>query len=110
MSRQVRGEAAEEAAGIGGHAAPPDIGLDVRGDAYLACTNGLVEALGDADLERILASSSNPHDASDRLVRAAREAGALDDITAVVVSVPSPRLWKNAGRKRAELLIVSLPD
>lgn len=71
----------------------------VPDDVYLACTNGLVEALGDADVAWIFASSSEPHDTSDRLVRTAREAGARDDIPAVVVSISSPRLALDVNRR-----------
>lgn len=81
------------------------------GDVYLACTNGLVEALGDADLARILGAWSDPRQASDRLARAARAAGAHDDITAVVVRVgeSAAEAWTDPASHAAHLPSVAQP-
>lgn len=79
---------------LGGGAADVDV---VRvplepGDVYLVCSNGLVEGLGESDLQQILQAWSDPRQASDRLVNASRDAGALDDITAIVVAVSAGRV------------------
>lgn len=57
----------------------------VAGDAFLLCSDGLMEGLDDAALACELAAASDAEDACKRLVEAAYEAGAKDNITALVV-------------------------
>jgi protein phosphatase len=58
-----------------------------RGDRYLLCSDGLTNELGDGQIFEILASITDPQEAADLLVRAARTHGGSDNITAVVVDV-----------------------
>lgn len=98
LSRSLGGEATRVAVDVHRSRLAP-------GDVYLACTNGLVEALGDADLTRILEAWSDPRQACDRLARAARGAGANDDITAVVVRIgeSAAEAWTDSASCEAPL-------
>jgi protein phosphatase len=55
-------------------------------DRFLLCTDGLTEMVADADIGRVLATSS-PQEAVQKLLAAANERGGVDNITAVVVWV-----------------------
>lgn len=76
------------------------IGSVQLGDVYLLCTDGLVGMLDDQELAQILAGAAGESGvgaAPDRgreilraLVRAANEAGGLDNITAVLVTIGAP--------------------
>ncbi|MGQ0576472.1 MAG: PP2C family protein-serine/threonine phosphatase [Pseudonocardia sp.] len=70
--------------------AEPDASLHAvsPGDRLLLCTDGLVGSLDDEDVRRLL--GARPPDAACReLVAAARVAGAVDDVTVIVVEVTS---------------------
>jgi serine/threonine protein phosphatase PrpC len=58
----------------------------LAGDRYLLCTDGLVERLDDDSIREVLAGSP-PQLACSELVQRAFDAGARDNITAVVVEV-----------------------
>ncbi len=57
-----------------------------KDDRFLLCTDGLTEMVADADISRVLATSS-PQEAVQKLLAAANERGGVDNITAVVVWV-----------------------
>jgi serine/threonine protein phosphatase PrpC len=63
-------------------------GLIVDQDRFLLCSDGLYSALGEAQLAHHLQRDS-PEEASRALVEAACSAGALDNVTAVVIEVRS---------------------
>jgi len=60
------------------------------GDRLLLCTDGLSGTLDRAQLCAILGAHPDPHSASRALVHAAQQAGAGDDVTALVI-VYDPR-------------------
>jgi len=57
------------------------------GDRYLLCSDGLTNELGNNQIAEILASRSDPQQAADILVEAARRHGGNDNITVVVIDV-----------------------
>jgi len=57
-----------------------------KDDRFLLCTDGLTEMVADAEIGRVLATSS-PEEAVQKLLDAANERGGVDNITAVVVWV-----------------------
>jgi protein phosphatase len=59
----------------------------VRGDRYLLCSDGLTNELGADQISEVLASVSDPRQAAELLVQAARTHGGSDNITVVVVDV-----------------------
>ncbi|MBV8462841.1 MAG: Stp1/IreP family PP2C-type Ser/Thr phosphatase, partial [Acidimicrobiales bacterium] len=70
-----------------------DVTVDVwriqpaRGDRFLLCSDGLTNELEESEIGQVLGSVSDPREASDVLVRAARTHGGSDNITVVVVDV-----------------------
>jgi serine/threonine protein phosphatase PrpC len=58
----------------------------LEGDRFLLCSDGLYDALDEAALTEGL-QLATPKEASDKLIARAREAGARDNVTAVVVDV-----------------------
>lgn len=93
------GEDTPEAAGmrhvltsaIGSRAVSPSIGLlDLEpGDALLLCTDGLTKHVGDEYLQRALEEEASARSACDRLVDAALAGGGRDNISVIVVRVPT---------------------
>jgi PPM family protein phosphatase len=71
----------------------PDVAVDLwrihpmRGDRYLLCSDGLTNELDTEQITEVLASVSDPAQAADLLVQAARTHGGSDNVTAVVVDV-----------------------
>jgi protein phosphatase len=71
----------------------PDIQVDESvldaqdGDRILLCTDGLTGMVTDDEIERTLREAAEPKDAVKRLVRAANQAGGVDNITAVVLDL-----------------------
>jgi serine/threonine protein phosphatase PrpC len=63
-------------------------GLIVEHDRFLLCSDGLYSALGEVQMAHHM-QQDGPEEASRALVEAARSAGALDNITAVVIEVGS---------------------
>jgi len=60
-----------------------------EGDRFLLCTDGLHGPVRDEKIADILISAPSPRSAADSLVDAAIRAGGPDNITAVVVDIPS---------------------
>ncbi len=58
------------------------------GDRFLLCSDGLTDAVAEADIAGILRKLDRPAAAAERLVDAANEAGGPDNITVIVVDVP----------------------
>ena len=58
-----------------------------RGDRFLLCSDGLTNELDESEIAEVLATVSDPREAADLLVRAARSHGGSDNITVVVVDV-----------------------
>jgi serine/threonine protein phosphatase PrpC len=54
------------------------------GDMLLLCSDGLNEPVDDAAIAAVLRSETDPQTACDRLIRLAMDAGAPDNVTAVV--------------------------
>jgi serine/threonine protein phosphatase PrpC len=63
-------------------------GLIADRDRFLLCSDGLYSALGEARMAHCL-QQGTPEESSRTLVDAARSAGALDNVTAVVIEVAS---------------------
>jgi PPM family protein phosphatase len=64
-----------------------DVGL-LEGDRILLCSDGLTGMLAEDQVKAILESTPGaPQEAADRLVRAANNAGGIDNITVVVLDV-----------------------
>ncbi len=61
------------------------------GDRYLLASDGLTDAVGDAELLDVLSEENCPQGIADHLVEHALARGAGDDITCVVFSVRSER-------------------
>jgi PPM family protein phosphatase len=58
-----------------------------RGDRFLLCSDGLTNELDESEIAEVLGTVTDPREAADLLVRAARGHGGSDNITAVVVDV-----------------------
>ena len=75
------------ALGGGGDARPDVHFVDVAAhDRYLVCSDGLTDSLREADFRPLLARGT-PEDAAAALIAGAVEAGARDNVTALVVDV-----------------------
>ena len=59
------------------------------GDRILLCSDGLTNEVDDQQIQRVLASTSDPQEAARALVRAAVDHGGNDNVTVVVVDVVS---------------------
>ena len=59
----------------------------MRGDRFLLCSDGLTNELDVDQITEVLSSVSDPHQAAELLVQAARTHGGSDNITVVVVDV-----------------------
>jgi PPM family protein phosphatase len=70
----------------------PDLGLrDLRiGDRYLLCSDGLSPVVSSDEIGAVLATAVTPADAVRELVALADEAGAPDNISAIVIDVRDP--------------------
>jgi len=77
--------------GMDGEALPDTRRITLQpGDRLLLCTDGLTGVLADARLQTMLAQHPDPHSACRALVDAAQDAGAGDDVTALVVVHEEP--------------------
>jgi len=54
------------------------------GDVLLLCSDGLTEVVEDEQIARVLTTHDDPHDACRRLIEMALQAGAPDNVTAIV--------------------------
>jgi protein phosphatase len=68
--------------GTGAKAQPVDVQSQ---DRYLLCSDGATDGLADEDLERLLATESDPQKAAAAIVAAADAAGSRDNITCLTV-------------------------
>ncbi|MEY4340370.1 MAG: hypothetical protein RLZ14_2220 [Actinomycetota bacterium] len=59
----------------------------VRGDRYVLCSDGLVDEVDDAEIERLAVEHTDPQAAAEAMVAAANEQGGRDNVTVVVVDV-----------------------
>jgi protein phosphatase len=60
-----------------------------QGDRLLACSDGLTGELDDDEIAGVLADIADPEQAAAELVRRAVEHGGRDNVTAVIVDIPS---------------------
>jgi len=75
------------------------------GDQFLLCSDGLYDLTSDDELGAIVRELP-PHLACERLVALARERGAPDNVSVVILAVPEPRR-DNAPRATRELPVVT---
>lgn len=62
--------------------------LDLKqDDMVIICTDGVIKGLTERNIKNILLKNKNEHHLADELVNAAKEHGADDDITAIVIKV-----------------------
>jgi protein phosphatase len=78
-------------------------GLELQpGDHVLICTDGLTDLLWDDEIERIVQGRPNVKSATEALVEAANHRGGHDNITVVLISVPTA--MEGSKRKRKGVL------
>ncbi len=71
--------------------AQPTVEMDVEelaianGDGFLLCSDGLSRMVSDEMIAGVLQTSQNAQNAADRFIELAREAGGLDNITAICI-------------------------
>jgi PPM family protein phosphatase len=71
-------------------ALPDTATVDLRpGDRILLCSDGLHSVIGEEPLIQILGAQRDPGDACAALIASANDAGGPDNITAVVIDVPT---------------------
>jgi protein phosphatase len=58
------------------------------GERFLICSDGLSNELSREQMEQVLTTVADPRQAVEELVRLAVEAGARDNVTAIVVELP----------------------
>ncbi|MDR1017032.1 MAG: Stp1/IreP family PP2C-type Ser/Thr phosphatase [Coriobacteriales bacterium] len=70
----------------------PDIyELDVSGaERLLLCSDGLSSMVSDSEIQQIMSVPESPETTVDRLIRAAKVAGGLDNVTVIVAELPNP--------------------
>lgn len=72
---------------------PPPIEVDtfVRtlqpGDRLLLCSDGLNSMIEDSDMEGVLASTEDSHEAAQRLIDLANDAGGHDNVTTILIDI-----------------------
>jgi serine/threonine protein phosphatase PrpC len=75
------------------------------GDRFLLCSDGLYDVVGDDDVRNIV-SAQPPHAACEGLVALARERGAPDNVSVIVLAVPEP-LAEHSPRVTRDLPVMS---
>ncbi len=75
------------------------------GDRLLLCTDGLSDLVDDAEIARILQQSASLERVLEDLIQRANDQGGRDNITAVALEVPQPRVFA-LGRARRDTLLV----
>ncbi|MEQ1922317.1 MAG: Stp1/IreP family PP2C-type Ser/Thr phosphatase [Pyrinomonadaceae bacterium] len=70
------------------------------GDLFLLCSDGLSDMLEDIEIEAILNSEANAHDACERLIAEAKNNGGHDNITVGIVSVGVDAIMGSRGSVR----------
>ncbi len=79
-------------------------GLTLKpGDQILACTDGLTDLVKNSDI-RLALATKGPREAAAQLVKLARERGGYDNITVVLLAVPTARRRARVGRKIVPVL------
>lgn len=77
------------------------------GDTYLLCSDGLHGLIEEAEIHRLVAAQAEPKTIVAALIEAANQAGGNDNITCLMVSLPTPTmLW--ALRARVTRLIAAI--
>jgi len=74
------------------------------GDQILACSDGLTDLVKNSEIREALLSKS-PKEAVAQLVKLARDRGGYDNITVVLLAVPSVARRRRKGRKFVPLLV-----
>ncbi len=65
-----------------------EVVIDLRaGDRLLVCSDGLTSMLGDDEIAGLLRAEPDPQRAADALIRAANDAGGVDNTTVIVIDV-----------------------
>jgi protein phosphatase len=90
----------------------PEVQVDLltlellAGDRLIVNSDGLSDMLSDDEIRDVLAETSGPEEAAEKLVTAANEAGGVDNITVVVLDVEddggSPQPARVAAEPRTE--------
>jgi len=75
-------------------------GMDLQvGDILLLCSDGLTDLVGDSEIHEVI--QSNPLDAAmDKLIQLANARGGHDNITVILMKVPSRGVFKKSRKKR----------
>jgi protein phosphatase len=79
----------------------------VSGDRLLLCSDGLTGMIEDDRIEKLLKTYTDPQQAADALVEAARQAGGYDNVTVVVVDIEgteAPELKRRATRAKRSII------
>jgi serine/threonine protein phosphatase PrpC len=77
------------------------------GDQVMACSDGLTDLVKNSEIQQALTSRS-PKEAAAQLVRLARERGGYDNITVVLLAVPTRKRRTSVGRKLIPVFLVGL--
>lgn len=71
-----------------------------NGDLFLLCSDGLSDMLEDTEIEAILNSEANAHDACERLIAEAKNNGGHDNITVGLVRIGAEAIMQSSGNVR----------
>lgn len=64
-----------------------DSDIVLIGDTLLMCTDGLTDMVDEKEIEKILSHSTSSKDAAEKLIKAAKENGGVDNITVIVAKI-----------------------
>lgn len=73
------------------------------GDTLLLCTDGLTDMVWDDEILRIILTRNSPQSAAEDLVAQANERGGRDNITVILIGVPSIAATQPSKRKKGFL-------